>query len=256
METGPPRIFPCERGWDPYFGSMKTIQLIAAMLSIPCILQAGAREFTQKETGKTISGEVVGTNSSNGTVTVALANGKTATFKQDTLIDADREFIAAWAKDYAFVNKLRLSVNKVSGERSTDKDKIYAVKKQKDGFQISIRNVSNTDALESLTVNYTLVIERNSGKVETKSGSHEISYLEAGGIEEFTTEVVELAVDKKSVSSCPKCVEAAAEFKGDDLEGVYIVVEKDGKKGLQTAFPSSREKKIREAIGSDAVTAK
>lgn len=218
------------------------------MLSIPGMLHAGVREFTQKETGKKISGEIVGTNPSTGTVTVTMANGTTATFKQNTLIESDREFIATWAKDYAFANKVRLSATKVGGERSTDKGSTYAVKKQKDGFKITVRNTSNTDALEDLTVKYTMVIERNGGKVETKSGSHDISHLEAGSSIDFTTELVELSVDKKSLSSCPKCVAAASEFKGDDLEGVYLVVEKNSKKGLEMVFPDLREKKIRAAL--------
>jgi len=227
---------------------MNPILCLAALAMLTGLAQADVRKFTQKDTGKTISGEIRSANTSAGTVTIALATGKTLSFKQDMLAESDRKFIAAWAKENAFATSVSFSVSKAAGERTTGKAGQYQIKKQQDGYKITVRNSSSTEKLESLTVKYTMVIDRGGEKVETKSGSHKIAALAPGGSTDFTTGLVDLSVGKVSLSSCPKCVAKAAEFEEDDLEGVYILIEKDGKKGAETVFPTTREKKVREAI--------
>lgn len=232
---------------------MKTTFFVAAIALLTGIATAEFREFTQEGTGKTISGEIRGVNPAAGTVTLGLETGNVVTFKQSVLVEADREFIKAWAKDNAFATAVRLSATKVTGDRmTTDAGTVYQYKHQNNGYRVSVRNGSTTERLDDITVNYVLVVEKAGGKIELKSGSQTIAALPANGNYDFETEQVKLTVDMKSISSCPKCVKAAAEFKGDDLLGVMLTVESNGKKGAEVVFPSSRDKKIREAVNGGA----
>ena len=228
---------------------MKPTFFAAALALLTGFATAEFREFTQEGTGKTINGEIRGVNPAAGTVTLALEAGNIVTFKQAVLVEADREFIKAWSKENAFATAVRLSATKVTGDRMTsDAGNIYQYKHQNNGYRVDVRNSSSTERLDDLTVNYVLVVEKAGGKYELKSGSQTISSLPANGSYNFETEQVKLAVDMKSISSCPKCVKTAAEFKGDDLLGILLTVESGGKKGTEMVFPSSREKKVREAV--------
>lgn len=231
---------------------MRPTFFIAALAMLAGVASADVRDFTQKDSGKTIQGEIRGVNSQAGTVTIILPDAKVVTFKQDMLVEADREFIATWAKENAFATNIRLGASKTTGERSANKGEVYQVKLRKEGYRVNVRNGSTTENIEPFTVNYTLVVERADGKMETKAGSHEVSGLAAGGSVDFETDKLDLAVDMKSLSSCPTCVATAQQFKGDDLIGINLVVEKAGKKATDVVFPSSREKKLREAIGGAA----
>ena len=227
---------------------MKPTFLVAALALLSGIASAEFREFTQEGTGKTISGEIRGVNPAAGTVTLALEAGNVVTFKQTVLVEADREFIKTWARENAFATAVRLSATKITGERTTTGGDIYQYKNQDNGYRVTVRNGSTTERLDDLTVNYVLVVEREGGKIELKSGSQTVSALAPNGSSEFETEQVKLSVDMKSLSSCPKCVKTASEFKGDDLLGIMLTVESNGKQGAEVVIPSSREKKIREAV--------
>ena len=227
---------------------MKPTFLVAALALLAGNVSAEFREFTQEGTGKTISAEIRGVNPAAGTVTLALETGNVVNLKQNMLVEADREFIKTWAKENAFATAVRLDATKITGERTTTGGDIYQYKNQTNGYRVSVRNGSTTERLDDLTVNYVLVVERAGGKIELKSGSHTIAAIAPSGASQFETEQVQLAVDMKSLSSCPKCVKTASEFKGDDILGVMLSVESNGKKGAEVVVPSSRDKKIREAV--------
>lgn len=227
---------------------MKPTFFVAALALMSGLANAESREFTQDGTGKTISGEIRGVNTAAGTVTLALDSGSTVTLKQSLLVEADREFIKSWAKDNAFATAVRLNATKVTGERTTSGNSVYEYKHQTNGYRVNVRNNSNTERLDDMTINYTLVIEKADGKIELKTGAHSITGLAPNGGSDFETELVKLDVDMKSLSSCPTCVDTASEFKGDDLLGVLLTVESKGKKGADVVIPSSREKRIREAV--------
>ncbi|MFM7180806.1 MAG: hypothetical protein ACKO2G_05005 [Verrucomicrobiales bacterium] len=231
---------------------MKSTFFVAALALLSGFANAEFRDFTQEGTGKTISGEIRGVNPAAGTVTLGLETGNVVTFKQSLLVEADREFIKTWAKENAFATAVRMSATKVTGERTTSGGDIYQYKNLTNGYRVNVRNGSTTERLDDLTVNYVLVIERGGGKLELKSGSQSVSGLAPNGASDFETEQVQLSVDMKSVSSCPKCVQAASEFKGDDLLGIMLTVESNGKKGAEVVIPSSRDKKIREAVNGNA----
>ena len=216
---------------------MKPTFFIAALALLTGLANAESREFTQLGSGKTISGEIRGVNTAAGTVTLALDGGKVVTFKQNILVDADREFIKTWAKENAFATALRLTATKVTGERTTSGGDIYQYKHQTNGYRVNVRNGSTTEGVDDVTINYTLVVQRAGGKLEKKSGSHSVCSLAAKGGSEFETEQVNLAVDMKSLSSCPKCVSAASEFKGDDLLGIYLTVESNGNNCIDLCRP-------------------
>lgn len=231
---------------------MKPTFFVAALAMMSGMLSAESREFTQAGTGKTISGEIRSVNPAAGTVTLALDTGKTVTFNQDVLVESDREFIKTWAKENALTTAVRLNATKITGERSTSGGEIYQYKHQTNGYRVNVRNNSTTERLDEMTVHYTLVVEKADGKIELKTGSQSVAGLAPNGGSDFETEKVKLDVDMKSLSSCPTCVNTASEFKGDDLLGILLTVESNGKKGADVVVPSSREKRIREAISGSS----
>jgi hypothetical protein len=72
----------------------KTIIAFAAIAALFTSLQA--RTWTSSDGSKTFEGNLRTFDSDSGTVTVIMANGKSASFPQDKLSEADVAFLKEW----------------------------------------------------------------------------------------------------------------------------------------------------------------
>lgn len=231
----------------------RSLSLVCALLATALVspLCADEREFTQEGTGKKIVGEVTGVNNTNGTVTIMMPGNRSVTFRQDLLVEDDREYLKEWAAKNAHASQVRVEISKTSGGKDTRGGDIYQTTYGKNAFNVVVRNNSASEKLEPFTVRYTMVIQRSDDKTELKTGTWDLdSGMLANSRRSFTTDEVELGLKMKSLSSCPKCVDHASQFKGDSLEGILVEVISDGKVKGEFVFPNTKERRIREAIGN------
>ncbi|HSP44228.1 MAG TPA: hypothetical protein VLO11_15240, partial [Luteolibacter sp.] len=211
-----------------------------------------AREFTQKETGKTLQGKVLAVNNDAGTVTMRLQGGRTVTFKHEVLVEDDVDFLNEWGRKNALASRVSMSATRIAGERSKEKSgEIYEYRSEESGFRISVRNTHTSETIPEIPVKWHLVVTRSNGNTEVISGSETLKFLSAGSTRDIYTDLVKLRTSCKSLSSCPKCVDHAKQFKGERLEGVLIELTDENGETLQEVIsPDMRESRIREAIES------
>ncbi len=236
---------------------MKTPTLRFLAVCTACVLalgmsSAGAREFTQKETGKTLQGKVLAVNNDAGTVTMRLQGGRTVTFKHDVLVEDDVDFLNEWARKNALASRVSMSATRVAGERGKEKSgEIYEYRSEESGFRISVRNSHTSETIPEIPINWYLVVTRSNGNTEVISGSETLKFLTAGSTRDISTDLVKLRTSCKSLSSCPKCVDHASEFKGDRLEGILIeLADENGETIQEVISPDMRASRIREALES------
>jgi hypothetical protein len=213
---------------------------------------ADAREFTQKETGKTLEGKLLGVNNDAGTVTMRIKGGRAVTFKHDVLVEEDVEFIKEWGRKHALASRISMSATRTAGERSKEKSgEIYEYRSEEAGFRITVRNTHTSETIPEIPINWHMVVTRSSGQTEIVSGSETLKFLTAGSTRDISTDLVKLRTSCKSLSSCPKCVDHAKEFKGDRLEGILIeLADENGETIQDIVSPDMRESRIREALES------
>lgn len=223
--------------------------VFAATLAIGAGL-LDARQFTEKETGRTLEGRVEAFNAAQGTVTIRLVGNRTVTFKPDILVEEDVEYIQQWQRKNAIASRVSLSAVRENGERGrrTVGD-TYEYRTEEAGYRIAVRNTANSGSIDEVPVNWHVVINRSNGTTEVVSGTESIRFLAAGATKEFTTSMISMETSCKSLSSCPSCVDTAKDFRGDSVEGVLIeLTNDDGEVIKDLAFPSMRERRIREAM--------
>ena len=228
-------------------------------LCIACTLMLGlasapAREFTQKETGKTLQGKLLGVNSDAGTVTMRLDGGRNVTFNYEILIEEDIGFLKEWARKKALADRISISATRIAGERGKQKSgEIYEYRYEEAAFSISLRNTHTSETIPEVPINWHMVVTRANGNTEVVSGSETFKFLTASSSREIATDPVKLVTSCKSLSSCPKCVDHAKQFKGDRLEGILIELADENGEIVQEVFsPNMRESRIREALEAKA----
>lgn len=230
------------RSWVPSAVFAATLALGAGLVD--------ARQFTEKESGRTLEGRVESFNPAQGTVTIRMAGNRTVSFKPEILVDEDVEYIRQWHLKNALASSISLSTVRVNGERGRRSvGNTYEYRTEEAGYRVSVRNTANSGSIEEVPVNWHVVITRSNGTVEVVSGSESIRFLAAGATKEFTTAMVGMETSCKSLSSCPTCVNTAKAFKGDTVEGILIELSNDeGEVMKDLVFPTTRERRIREAM--------
>ncbi|MFZ9937503.1 MAG: hypothetical protein ACO3JG_10670, partial [Luteolibacter sp.] len=215
---------------------------------------APAREFTQKESGKTLQGKVLGVNDDSGTVTMRLDGGRIVTFQHEILVEEDVDFLKEWARKKALADRVSISATRVAGERGKQKTgETYEYRSEESGFRITLRNTHTSVTIPEIPINWHMVVTRSNGNTEVISGSETFKFLTAGSTREISTDLVKLLTSCKSLSSCPTCVDHAKQFNGDRLEGILIELADENGEAVQQVFsPDMRESRIREALGSKA----
>lgn len=223
--------------------------LAAMTLALPCAL-LDARQFTEKEGGRTLEGRVESVDPTQGTVTLRLAGNRIVTFKHDILVEEDFEYIREWARKSALASRVSLSANRENGQRGRRQvGETYEYRTEEAGFRIAVRNTANAGTLEEVPVNWHIVITRSNGSTEVVSGSETVKYLAAGATKEVSTGMVSLETSCKSLSSCPQCVDQAKSFRGDRLEGIVVEIVNDDDEAIRDiVVPSNRERQIRQAL--------
>ncbi len=223
--------------------------LAAMTLALPCTL-LDARQFTEKDGGRTLEGRVESVNPAQGTVTLRLAGNRTVTFKHEILVEEDVEYIMEWTRKSALANSVSLSANRENGQRGVRKvGETYEYRTEEAGYRIAVRNTANAGTLDEVPVNWHIVITRADGNTEVVSGSETVKFLAAGTTKEVSTGMVSLETSCKSISSCPQCVDHAKSFRGDRLEGIVVEIVNDDDEAIKDiVVPSNRERQIRQAL--------
>ena len=224
---------------------------VVAFASTSLLSAAAVREFREKEGGRSLQGRIESVDAAKGTVTLRLAGTtRSVTFKQDLLVEEDVTFIQEWARKNALAGRVTLAASRVNGERGLRKvGETYEYRTEEAGFRIAVRNTGNTGTLNEVPVSWHIVVTRANGKTEIVSGSETISALFAGLGDTIETGMVALETSCKSVSSCPTCVDFAKAFEGDRIEGILVeLLNEDGESIKDIVTPSTRERRIREAI--------
>ena len=218
------------------------------------LASAPAREFTQKETGKTLQGKLLGVNSDAGTVTMRLDGGRNVTFNYEILVEEDIGFLKEWARKKALADRISISATRIAGERGKQKSgEIYEYRYEEAAFRISLRNTHTSETIPDIPINWHMVVTRANGNIEVIRGSETFTLLTAGSTREISTALVKILTACKSLSSCPTCVDHAKQFKGDRLEGILIELADENGETVQEVFsPDLRESRIRQALETKA----
>ncbi len=215
---------------------------------------AAARDFTQKETGKTLQGKVLALNHDAGNVTMRLDDGRTVSFKYDILVEEDVDFLKEWARKKALTDHISVSATRIAGERGKQMaGDVYEYRSEEGGFRIMVRNTHTSEVVPEIPIKWHMVVTRANGNIEVIRGSETFTLLTAGSTREISTALVKILTACKSLSSCPTCVDHAKQFKGDRLEGILIELADENGETVQEVFsPDLRESRIRQALETKA----
>lgn len=221
---------------------------VSAVIFSFCVGHLNAREFTEKGTGRTLEGRVEA--ATQDSVTLRLTDNRVVTFKHEILTEEDVDYIRQWAAKNLLANRVSLAANREAGKRGTSKvGDIYEYRTEDSGFRISVRNTANSGNLNDIPVNWHIVVTRSDGTTEVIKGSKTIKFLAAGASEEFSTDTVSMRTSCKSLSSCPKCVSHAKDFRGDRIEGILVeLADDEGEVIKDLVTPNLRERRIREVV--------
>ncbi|MGB0292032.1 MAG: hypothetical protein ACPGIA_05570 [Luteolibacter sp.] len=200
--------------------------LLVGLIAASC-LQLSARTFTSADGSKTIDAELLNYNPSNGTIVIQIhGQGKRSTVKANLFSETDQEYFKEFLKESEKFKALKISTEDHTERREEDRG-IYIYDRQKEHFTVSIHNTGNFD-MGGLEAKYTIYYQKydRDGKklTESVSGAKSLAGIESQDSADFDTLPVDITIDCKTTSSCPKCVSHASTQKRERVVGIHIQI--------------------------------